>query len=342
MQLLAVGDRLYPGNSPRPVLDATARNILLPRIRSVLEDVRPRPRETEVLDGGDRLTVHVHPIHGAFSGQVLAVLGCYAPVDTPVPEKPLVGSWEWRVMPPGPGQEMRTFWNRELWDVYGIKRPERPDGSPDWAFDWWDGPQWLDEVVVDSDRVGMRQVLDNALKAEADDLFRFTFRSRSPQTGEIHRLRLAGRSYVADAETPPFWFRGTTMRIDHVPEPYLESPSGEKAFIDAIFAVSRDPLFAIDTTYEHIYLTSRSFATLDVSLPPHRHLPALCHPEDLPAVRAMLATATQDPGTPVGPVTVRLTANPGWRLLELTGTGVRLADGEPHHVLCRARRAAAD
>jgi hypothetical protein len=58
-------------------------------------------------------------------------------------------------------------------------------------------------------------MLDEFITATTDVLFIHSYRVRNPATGEIHRLRLAGRSYVADAG-PVKWFRGISMRIDDI------------------------------------------------------------------------------------------------------------------------------
>lgn len=324
-QLLAVGQALYQGTSPKPSLDLTARRILLPQMRQACIDRRPRTDVQE--DLGRRWVVRVQPILGPVSGQPVAVLGCYGPAHAKLPDPPLVGGWEWRVTPPGPDQQMRIHWSKETFAVYGLPAPEEPGPH------YWEAPQWLDEIVDAAHRTEVRRVLERFLTATSDALTIHNFAARAADGGQV-RLRLAGRRDVT-AAGPDTWLRGVTMRLDQAAAA-ADTASDSPSYLDAAFVLARDALCAIDTLYEHVYLTSARFAELGVALPAHRHLPEMCHPEDLPALRAMLAQATANTSVPAGPVRVRLAAadGEGWRAVEVTGSGIRLSGEPPHHVLC--------
>ena len=138
------------------------------------------------------------------------------------------------------------------------------------------------------------------------------------------------------------WFRGISMRIDDVGPDVNLSPSS-MTYLDAAFAIAGDPLCAVDTVYEHIYLISKTFGELGIELPPHRHLPQMVHPDDMDTLRHWLKRAVASPMTPVGPIEARFAAHGGgWKILLLVGTAVSMSDGEPHHVLCRVTVAGTD
>ncbi|UJW28671.1 hypothetical protein L3Q67_25740 [Saccharothrix sp. AJ9571] len=323
--LLAIGRALYQGTSPRSSLDVTARRILLPRMRAACLDGLPHAQVQE--DFGHRWSTAVRPILGPVSGQPLAVLGCYGPADAPLPKPPLVGGWEWQVTPPGPEQQLRSYWSPELFEVYGNAVPAGP--GPHWR----EAVQWLDEVVESTHRTGIQRVLQTLRTATSDALIIHSYAARNSSGARVH-LRMAGRRDVI-APGPDTWLRGVTMR--------LKSPGGTSSdsdktpsYLDAAFALSRDALCAIDVLYEHVYLTSTHFADLGVALPAHRHLPEMCHPDDLPTLRAMLAQAAADTSVPAAAVRVRLAGVDGiWREVEMQGSGVQLTTEPPHHVLCR-------
>jgi hypothetical protein len=329
-QLLAIGDAAYPGTSARTALDPTARRILLPEMQATISD--GQARTTVVTAFGRRWVVRVRPLIGPVTGQPLAVLGCYGPVPGRFPPPPLIGCWEWEATAPGPDQRMRTYWSPSLYEVYGFDPPAQ-DGRHQ---GWWEVTQWLDELVAEADRPGMRRMLDELMTAPSDALVVHTFTAGNPETGQRHTLRAAGRNYAAEPGTTT-WFRGVTMRVDHQSQPDAADAAGLRDYLDAVFALARDPLCGIDATYEHIYLTTAKFASLGVALPPNRYLPAMCHQDDLPALRQMLKQAVDQPNAPVDPVIARLAGVDGdWRRLEFTAVGVRRPEGEPRLVLCRA------
>jgi hypothetical protein len=321
--LLAIGQALYQGSSPK--LDVTARRILLPPMRAARAD---RPPRTQIMeDLGRRWSVRIQPIVGPASGELLGVLGCYVPEHTEPPEPPLVGGWEWHATPPGPDQQLRIYWSPETFGVHGYPVPSGPGPH------WWETAQFLDEVVSGAHRADIQRVLETFLAVTSDALLIHSFAARTADGTQVH-LRLAGRSY-ADPAGPGRWFRGISTRIE---DDGSATPPSTAAVLDAAFALSADPLCAMDTSYEHIYMTSAHFADLGIELPPDRHLPTMVHPEDIPAVRRFLTEAITRPAEMIGPVTARLAAagGTGWRRLAFTGIGMRLsASGPQHHVLCR-------
>lgn len=72
-------------------------------------------------------------------------------------------------------------------------------------------------------------------------------------------------------------------------------------------------------------------------MPADRHLPRMCHHDDVPALRAMLTEATTNPNTLAGPVQVRFAGHRGWTPLELIGAVVKCPGKNPRHVLCRVQ-----
>ncbi|MGW4528415.1 hypothetical protein [Amycolatopsis sp. NPDC004378] len=326
LHLLAIGPALYQGISPR--LDVTARRILFPRMRAALADRVDRGPRTQVMeDFGRRWTVRVQPVLGPASGELLAVLGCYVPEHAELPDPPLVGGWEWHATPPGPGQQMRVYWSPDTFGVFGYPVPPGPGPH------WWEAARWLDEVVAGAHRADIQRVLETFLTVTSDGLLIHTFAARTADGARVH-LRMAGRRDV-DGAGPDKWFRGIVTRVANDGS---APPPSTAAVLDAAFAVSADPLCAIDTSYEHIYMTSANFAGLGIELPPDRHLPTMAHPEDIETLRAFLEEAAKRPAETIGPVTVRLAAagGTGWKRLAFTGTGMRLsASGPQHHVLCR-------
>src|SRR3981081_3164000 len=148
--------------------------------------------------------------------------------------------------------------------------------------------------------------------------------ARSTNTDEqpepITKPQLTGRvASFGTAQSAAKGFRGISMRIDDVGPDVNLSPSS-MTYLDAAFAIAGDPLCAVDTVYEHIYLISKTFGELGIELPPHRHLPPMVHPDDMDTLRHWLKQAVASPATPVGPIEARFAAHGGgWKILLLVG-----------------------
>jgi hypothetical protein len=330
LQLLSIGSALYQGISSRTVRDPTARQVLIPQMRNAATDNQERGGLSRY--GGRVWRSRVVPLLTPLTKQPVAVLGCYVPEHAELPPLPLVGSWEWRITPPGPGQQMRSYWSPALYDIYDIPQPGSGEpGSPPQS--WWEGAQWFDELILDSDRAEVRRVVDGAIHFKTDDLFFQTYRVRSQKTGKVHRIRGTGRRYF-DQDSDDTLLRGVSVRIEEEATTTGALPS-TAGIMDAAFALSNDPLCAIDNEYENIYLTSPNFAGLGIECPPDRFLPTMAHPEDMGLLRNFLADVLARPGKVAGPVHIRFVAlGGGWRTVVIRGTGMQISSGA-HHVLCR-------
>lgn len=345
MRLIAIGDKQYDGISPKTAIDHVGKFAVLPALQRCARD--GQERRTSPIVKGRRWSVEVRPIRAPFSKVLLAMLACYVPEGHPVPPPPLVGAWEWEISPPGPDQVMRAYWSPELYRIHGITNMHKCESGCDWEFRRWDGPRWLDELIVPADRADMRRVIEQAISAPPDALLTHYFRAHCSGNGCVEHLRFAGwRSAGGKAagSAPPWWWRGITMRATEEHTRRAHRPS-TGPLLDATLALSRDPLFAVDLPYEYVYLTSSRFAELDLAVPKNRHLPAMCHPDDLPTLRTMLADCAALVGSAAEgrAIAIRLaTREGGWADVVLNGVGVDINQtGDSPHVLCRVDTAPA-
>lgn len=325
VRVLSIGVTPYRGIAPKAALDPIARRILLPRIRAASREGHPVADVAE--DHSRRWNVRVEPVVGAHSGQLLALLGCYWPAGQAMPPAPPVGGWELCLTPPGPHPSMRGYWSSGLFPVHELAVPhgDGPFGM--------DGPQWLDELVVESDRAETRLVQDDLAIATTDALHFHTYRIRGPKTGQEHHIRSVLWRDLSEPG-PDIWLRGVSIRIAE-PETGTDAEHAANRFLEAMLSLSPDPVVAIDSTYEQMFLTTARFAELGVVLPADRRLARILHRDDMPALRAMLADATTHPDAVSDPVRVRFARADGWTTLELRCAGVRRAGRSARHVLCR-------
>lgn len=342
MRLIAVGDKQYDGISPKTAMDHVGKFALLPSLQACAHDGQER-RASPVVKGR-RWSVHVQPVRAPFNKVLLAVQACYVPEGQPFPPLPLVGAWEWEISPPGPDQVMRAYWSCAQYRIHGMQHKRKSTNGCDWELSRWDVPRWLDELIVPADRADMRRTIERAIGSPSDALLTHYFRARSPDTGSVHHLRVAGWRWTDNDESPPWWWRGITLGAlpEHTRGAHRPATG---PLLDATLTLSRDPLFVVDVSYEHVYLTSSHFAELDLAVPDNRHLPTMCHPQDLPSLRAMLAacTARSGSGNPSHSVAIRLATRKGsWMNVVLSGIGVDTSEtGDSPHVLCRVQAAPA-
>jgi hypothetical protein len=316
MQLLAIGSNLYHAISARAGLDFVARRGLLPLLHAAVATGSPASGLPRL--AGRKWAMRAIPIRSVRPGPTLAVLGCYDEVGRNLSARPLVGAWEWEVPSPGQAQEYRVYWSSEMYAVYGTP-PERRD--------WFYGSRWLDQLVAAADRPAIRALFEIFVADPSPEL-RIRMFTATPPTGNRYTLRLAGRRYD---EAGRIVLRGITARVDRDPSP---SPS----HLEAVLSLSRDPICMIDPIYEVIYLTTESCRSLGLDMPETRHVPQMCHPDDLSAFRSFLSRATAELGRVHPPIHVRLAAlGGGWHQLELCGTGVRVSPLSVH-VWCRFRQ----
>lgn len=329
--LLSIGARHYSGQSPRTALDLVAGYTLLPAMRLAALDAADMTIEKQWKQRTWR--VRVRSVLGPATGAVLAVHGCYVPAGHEIPAEPLVGGWEWRISPPGPEQAMRVFWSEDMYRLCGM-RPQHQTNAPRYGSSHgWEGAQWLEELLVPSERAEMRRIIDRMLKSADESLITHDFAIRSPETECEHLLRFAARR-SAPEDDGSWWWRGVSMGRARETTDALPRRAAEP-ILDAVFRTTDEVMFVVDVDYEHVYLSTDSFRTLGLALPDDRHLPTMCHPDDLSDLRQALAAAHR--GQAPTAVPVRMAAGSGeWIPLLLTSATV-----DPGHdlgtgqVLCR-------
>lgn len=313
-RLLFVGSRIYDATSARATLDNVGRRALLPALRQAM-------RKRQIIDTTYQLhrdTWHVRavPLLGVKSRAPIAALGFYQRPGRLMPPPPAVGTWEWRVTPPGPGQQLETHVSPATYEAYGVEPREHTV----------DSSTWQDAYLTLPDRPRARAFFMRILHDPnaATGWIDFT---AGPPGGVRYALRCVGRRYDHDGES---WLRGVTFRRSE--DPVVEEPR----LLDALLLQSPDPLWLVDQ-YKVIHFTTDDLKTYDLLVRPTRSLEDLCHPDDWEALQSRLRWAEEHLGAKAEPVGVRFaSARGGWRLLEVHCVGFRSSD-ETINVSCRVR-----
>ncbi|QWF77753.1 hypothetical protein [Amycolatopsis sp. CA-230715] len=333
LQVLAIGDLLYTGQSPKGLLTSVDRTVLLPQIMTA---ARTRAVQDVVTDlGGDgRFAVVAVPLLDPADGAVTAVQACYVPVDGVVPVRPGVGAWQWRVDLTD-RRSVTAIWSPEVFDLFGLARPpavaaEYPAGNR------LPGSYFFHELVDDAWSGAVHQAISEGVGATTDQLMFRDYRIRDRVSGVEKNMRMVGRRLLTDpyAGATVAVARGCTMEVGSTEHAFNQH--GAEPTAAALFSVSRDALAVVNTDFFHIWQANRQFDALGIRVPSDRRLQDMCHPGDLSALLRMLTRAASSPGEVVAPVEVRF-AEPGhgYRTLEVSGVGVPSAQDGNKDVACR-------
>jgi hypothetical protein len=332
--LLSAGEKTYTGVSLRRTLDTIGRAILMPELKAAAL----RTVETSLIVSHDSRDwiVRTVPIIAPQSGEVTAILGMYSEVGELTPCRPVVGSWEWEVSPPGPNQMMRSYWDARMFEIYGIEPTGDRSGSGAWPT-----PQWFNEIIVPEDRARLKVVIDEGIAAVTPDLHTLIY---SVVTGHgsskpgRRKLRLSGRAHSSES-SDTVWLRGITHEIsDHIDEstPGLQSASTDD-FLRAAFELSTDiAIAAVDTRYWQIYMTSPGWEAAGLTTITNGSISSLAAQVDLSELEEYLLFAAMSPEVADNPLVVKLQTDPGkYKSYSVMASGLRSGSEENRYVMMR-------
>ncbi|GAA1948424.1 hypothetical protein [Amycolatopsis minnesotensis] len=333
LQVLSIGDLLYTGQSPKGLLTSVDRTVLLPQIMTA---ARTRAGQELVTDLGKngRFDVEALPLLDPADGTVTAVHACYVPSGEPMPPRPGVGAWQWRVDLTD-RRSVTAIWSPEVFDLFGLDRPpaaaaEYPDGNR------LPGSYFFHELVDDAWSSTVHQAISEGVSATTDKLFFRDYRIRDRASGVDKNMRMVARRLLADpyAGATVAVARGCTMEVNTTEHAYNQH--GAEPTAAALFSLSRDALAVVNTDFFHIWQANRQLDGLGIHIPSDRRLQDMCHPDDLAALLRMLTRAAGCPGAVVPPIEARFVEDgTGYRTLEVTGIGIPGAQDGTKDVACR-------
>ena len=332
--LLSAGQKTYTGVSLRRTLDPIGRITLMPELKAAAQ--RTTESTLTVTHDGRDWVVRTIPIIAPQSGEVTAILGMYSEAGELTPSKPVVGSWEWEVSPPGPNQMMRSYWDSKMFEIYGIEPTGDRSGTGAWPT-----PQWFNEIIVPEDRARLKVMIDEGIAAVTPELHTLIY---SVVTGHgsskpgRRKLRLSGRAHSSES-SDTVWLRGITHEIsDHIDEstPGLQSASTDD-FLRAAFELATDIAIAVvDTRYWHVYMTSPGWEAAGLTAISSGSISSLANQVDLPELEEYLLAAALSPEVADNPLVVKLQTNPRkYKFYSIRASGLRSGSESNRYVMMR-------
>lgn len=270
--LLSIGDIDYAEASVRKNLDVIGRELFIPRMKEVCAEVPVIEEEVEAR--GTRWTVRVQAILSPINKIVLAVLAIYVPAGETIPEPPVVGGIEWKVMD---GGNIDTVWDDNMFALYEVPRSGAGSATGDMNG-------WVNYLIAPEDRARMKVVIDKGL-ADPDGLrhtvaFRILTGTRTDNPGS-KQLETVSRVLV-DSERGVKWLRSIAREVTNLtPALPQEMDNQSAALVRAAFdLISNKAMFAVDTSTWQVFMTSPKWHEFGLQRPRNSYLPHSIHPDD--------------------------------------------------------------
>lgn len=303
--VLAIGNRLYRGQSLRSLVEGPYRELLLRAARKAVggEQVAYCTRTN-----GAPVVLHAEPILGpdktVYGAQCFAAEPDGEPPDD---QRPNVGAWEWDL------DGFRTRWSRALYSVYGLPEPAEVAG---WSFQ---APQWFN--LLEPGAYPRMMELLARLRAEkpgASDLMFASFQLMH----DDRKLRLAGRADPGP-QVGARRFRGLTMRIDDFLAPE-DDQENLRLFADVFLTLSTEPIAVVHIEDGRMNLRNRAWRQLGLDAPDHEdEFLSLIHPDERNEVAKFLLEAPRTVRDERSSMTTRVRIEGVWTPVGLHAMAVR-------------------
>ncbi|MGK3708765.1 hypothetical protein [Arthrobacter sp. IK3] len=286
LALLSIGDTHYSEASVRKNLDATARELLIPRIKAISAQ---NPAIDEVVElRGASWRVRVEAVLSPINKAVNAILAVYVPAGQPLPSKPLVGGIEWRIMD---GGRIDTVWDENMFALYEVPPSGRGSGTGDMNG-------WVHTLIAPEDRARMKVVIDAGI-ADPDGRrhtvsFRILTRTRTDSPGS-KQLETVSRVIVDPSGTVK-WLRSIAREVTSLkPDMPQEMDNQSAALVRAAFdLINYKAMFAVDTATWQVFMASPNWQQYGLQIPQYGYLPHSIHPQDFTAFAGLCTEGSPD------------------------------------------------
>lgn len=321
--LLSIGDMHFHGASVRKNLDANGRELLIDRIRAVVES--GIGVDEVVQRRGDSFRVLVEPVLSPTSQTAVGVLAIFLREGEDLPPRPVVGSMEWLIWDDG---RVEAAWDDSMFTLYEISHT----GS---ASPTGDMNAWVGQLIAPEDRARMKLTIDAGIRQSNGRRYfvhyRILTRTGSALPG-IKNLEVAS-SCNPDPVLPMRRLIGITREVPEL-TPAINPEFGDTGgLMRAVFDLATDhALAAVDVRRWQTFMTSNSWHTLGLQSPQYGYLPHIIHPDDFETFRE----AVQSEET--APARIRLLhVAGGYHSYEITASSGPDMPGNAEYVICKLK-----
>lgn len=259
-QVVRVGDEPCGPVSARKITRAIPRKLLLdePRVERAFENNSVPETGTVTYDDHD-WTIAFRPVVSPRTSMLVGLLAGVWPASEPLPEPPLVGSWEWEIERDSAGHptaHRRTFWDRNLFQLYDVS----PDTTERRAG-YWEVGVWASELIARSDQMRLTTSVREGIRDGPQGLRCLTFNVATgygtANRGNRH-LRLVGRVVTPRSEDSKIVLRGFSYQV---PETFQDMAFEQDAarvddVLRGVMDLTDEPMAVLDPDTLEVLLTS--------------------------------------------------------------------------------------
>lgn len=296
--LVSVGGESKPGLSLRKSLSELTRELILERVKQVGEHGKPLDENVE--HRGQKWRVKVRPLISPVNRVVVGVQAIFVKATSPIPERPLAGTLEWRII--DGGRVIETDWDDDMFAIYGARRTGLGSAAGNMT-------DWVGTLVAPEDRARMKVVITGGISAPDGQRHVIAYRINAGDDGTTKYLEASGRvTHDPDGHTK--WLRGITREVEEMaPAKHpavADMASG--ALLRAAFDLNRETvMLAIDTEWWQIFMTNAAWAVNRLQMPHYGYVPHAVHPDDMDEFMTLCDTA----GASQPPATIRFLCTDG-------------------------------
>lgn len=271
-QLVRVDDVPCGPVSARKATQTIPRRLLLDEGR-VAGAARAGEAVMETVVHNDQaFTVAVRVIMSPLSATPIAVLAVVVHAGEPVPDPPLVGSWEWSVERDHDGQptpRRRTYWDRNLFRLYDV------DSSVvQQRLGHWEAGEWANALIDQADQMrvnsSIRDGIQDGLAGVTGVVRCLTYNIVSgygSQTRGRKHLRLVGSIPPIEDHKEFILMQGVSYEIPDDFHDMAFERNADGARVDdvlrGVLELVREPMAVVDATTLDVLMTSPAWRRED-------------------------------------------------------------------------------
>lgn len=267
-QIVLVDNEACGPSSARKYTRRIPRELLLDENRITHAYQTGNPLTETISHHGKEWVVVLRPILSPRSGSLIGVLAGVFPSGGRLPGPPLVGAWEWEIERNCEGQptpQRRTYWDRNLFDLYAVNLNVAQQRQG-----YWEAGEWASELIAKSDQMRVNSLVRDGIQ---EGLMGVTGMIRcltynivtgygSESQGRKH-LRLIGQIVPVEPDDDKIIIQGFSFEVPDTFHDMAFVQDVHAGRVDdvlrGVMALAREPVAVVDVETLEVLMTSAAW-----------------------------------------------------------------------------------